>query len=136
MRNEVLHYTSEIVSAYISRVPIRADLMPMLIKTVSEALAEVGRGEEIQQTAAVELPLGLRVENLVQPNQVVCAACGFTGRTLTRHIKAIHDLTPALYREKYGLKADMPLTAPGYSEVRSQLALQNGLGKRGRGWKS
>jgi predicted transcriptional regulator len=39
-------------------------------------------------------------------------------------------MTPAQYREKWGLDANYPMVAPKYAEKRSSLAKQIGLGTR------
>ncbi|HZZ86963.1 MAG TPA: MucR family transcriptional regulator, partial [Caulobacteraceae bacterium] len=38
--------------------------------------------------------------------------------------------TPDQYREKWGLPRDYPMVAPSYSELRSRMAKQLGLGGR------
>ena len=50
-------------------------------------------------------------------------------KTLRRHL-AGHGLTPGDYRERYGLKADYPMVAPGYAEVRPDMAKKIGLGRK------
>ena len=39
-------------------------------------------------------------------------------------------MTPDEYRQKWGLASDYPMVAPGYSEVRSRLAKDIGLGQQ------
>ena len=48
--------------------------------------------------------------------------------TLKRHLRVAHGLTPAAYREAFGLKDDYPLVAPAYAERRAAIARQFGLG--------
>jgi predicted transcriptional regulator len=42
--------------------------------------------------------------------------CGKPQKMLKRHLAVQHDLTPAQYRERFGLKPDYPMTAPGYAQ--------------------
>ena len=49
---------------------------------------------------------------------------------LKRHLAALHDLTPAQYRERFGLKPDYLMTAPQYAERRREVALAAGLGRK------
>jgi predicted transcriptional regulator len=72
------------------------------------------------------------IRRSVHRDYVVCLECGWRGKMLRRHIGTLHDLGPGEYRRRWGLSADHPLTAPGYSEARSGLAKQLGLGRRGR----
>jgi predicted transcriptional regulator len=50
---------------------------------------------------------------------------------LRRHLATGHELSVDQYRARWKLSQDHPLTAPSYSERRSGLAKQLGLG-RGR----
>jgi predicted transcriptional regulator len=50
---------------------------------------------------------------------------------LRRHVAIGHELTVEQYRARWNLPREHPMTAPGYSERRSGLAKQLGLG-RGR----
>jgi hypothetical protein len=66
----------------------------------------------------------------VRPNYVVCLDCGYRGKTLRRHISSRHGLSRAEYLKRWRLQPDHPLTAPAYSEHRSTLAKQLGLGRK------
>lgn len=50
---------------------------------------------------------------------------------MKRHLST-HGLTPAEYRERYGLKPDYPMVAPNYSAQRREVAQRLGLGRKGR----
>lgn len=50
-------------------------------------------------------------------------------KMLRRHL-ANHGLTPDEYRRRYGLPSSYPMTSPGYSEKRRQLAIESGLGRK------
>jgi predicted transcriptional regulator len=41
-------------------------------------------------------------------------------------------MSPEKYRARWGLPADYPMIATGYSQVRSKLAKESGLGTHGR----
>ena len=56
-------------------------------------------------------------------------------RTLKRHL-AVNSMTPAEYRERFGLPADYPMVAPTYSAARSEMAKASGLGSKGRAAKA
>jgi predicted transcriptional regulator len=49
---------------------------------------------------------------------------------LRRHLWIAHDLEVADYRTRWKLPADHPITAPAYSERRSSMAKQIGLGRK------
>jgi predicted transcriptional regulator len=48
---------------------------------------------------------------------------------LKRHVATGHGFTVDQYRARWNLPRDHPMTAPGYSERRSTLALEFGLGR-------
>jgi predicted transcriptional regulator len=58
---------------------------------------------------------------------IFCLVDGNRMRMLKRYLRRF-DLTPETYRERYGLPADYPMTAPGYSEIKRREALSVGLG--------
>jgi hypothetical protein len=70
------------------------------------------------------------IRQSVRHDYVVCLDCGYRGKTLRRHIGIRHGLTGDEYRQRWGLRSDHPLTAPAYSEHRSTLAKELGLGRK------
>ena len=70
------------------------------------------------------------IRRSVQPDYVVCLECGFRALTLRRHLRMSHGLEPAAYRARWKLAPDHALTAPAYSERRSALAKELGLGRK------
>jgi predicted transcriptional regulator len=52
-------------------------------------------------------------------------------KSLKRHLTG-HGLTPAQYRERYGLPVDYPMVASAYAARRSELAKAAGLGQQRR----
>jgi predicted transcriptional regulator len=120
--------TAEIVSAYVRHHQVSADQVAALIRSVYTALSNLEKPteEEVERSPAVP------IRRSVHRDYVVCLECGWRGKMLRRHIGTLHDLGPGEYRRRWGLSADHPLTAPGYSEARSGLAKQLGLGRHGR----
>jgi predicted transcriptional regulator len=80
------------------------------------------------------------VRRSIRPDHLVCLVCGKPQKMLKRHLAVRHDLTPVQYRERFGLKANYPMTAPDYAQQRREVALASGLGRpkkpRRRGRKS
>ena len=121
--------TTNIVAAYVRRNQIGADQLPVLISTVHLALVGLGKAApetEVEQTPAV--PIGRSVHR----DYVVCLDCGWRGQMLKRHLATGHGLSVEQYRVRWTLPREHPMTAPSYSERRSGLAKQIGLG-HGRG---
>jgi predicted transcriptional regulator len=72
------------------------------------------------------------IRRSVQRDAVVCLECGWKGKMLRRHLSTRHGLTGEQYLKRWSLASDHPLTAPAYSEQRSTLAKELGLGRGGR----
>jgi predicted transcriptional regulator len=118
--------TAKIVRSYVQHHSVGASELPGLITSVHRGLSEVGRPSppEMLLTPAVS------VRQSVRHDYVVCLECGYRGKTLRRHISTRHGLSRAEYLQRWGLQHDHPLTAPAYSERRSTLAKQLGLGRK------
>lgn len=118
--------TTEIVSKYVAHHKLDASQLSDLITTVHRAISHLGepdKPEEIRTPA-------VSVRRSVQHDYVVCLECGYRGKTLRRHIGTRHGLSRDEYRQRWGLKSDHPLTAPVYSERRSSMARELGLGRK------
>ena len=119
---------AEIVSSYVKNNQIAPTDIPALINTVYLSLTTAGKSPEPEQNRTPAVP----IRQSVRPQYVVCLDCGWRGQMLRRHIRAGHGLTPEQYRARWALKSDYPMTAPAYSETRSGLAKQFGLGKKAK----
>ena len=128
MSEELTSLTAGIVSAFVSHNNTRPEDMVDLLKQVHGKLAEVMKGKPapVEQAVVPALP----VKKSVTHDAIFCLVCGTGHKTLKRHLRTSHDLDPSAYREMFGLKSDYSLTAPGYSETRSGLALKLGLGRK------
>ena len=71
------------------------------------------------------------VKKSVQSDYIVCLEDGKKFKSLKRHLRTDHNLSPEEYRAKWGLARDYPMVAPNYAASRSELAKKMGLG-RGR----
>jgi len=118
--------TAKIVRSYLRHNTVRASELPDLIATVHRSLRELGRQAPVEEV----LTPAVSVRQSVRPDYVVCLDCGYRGKTLRRHISTRHGLSRDEYLRRWGLQPDHSLTAPAYSEHRSTLAKQLGLGRK------
>jgi predicted transcriptional regulator len=121
----VAKLTTEIVSAYVAHNPVATADVARLIDTVGDQLRVVGREEPAPAKPQPAVP----VRRSIQPDRLTCLLCGKGHKMLKRHLATEHDLTPAGYRELFGLKPDYPMVAPNYSRQRAELAHKIGLGR-------
>jgi predicted transcriptional regulator len=116
----------KVISAYLRRNPVAADQLGILIATVHQTL--VGLGEPAAE-AIVERTPAVPIRRSVTPNSVMCLDCGWTGSMLRRHVSTAHGLSVEQYRARWNLPTDHAMTAPAYSERRSTMAKELGLGR-------
>jgi predicted transcriptional regulator len=119
--------TAEIVAAYVTNNQIAIADLRGLITAVADRLNKVGA--EPEQPAEEKSEPAVSVRRSVRPDHLVCLVCGKPHKMLKRHLAVQHELTPAEYRERFGLKPDYPMTAPNYAQQRREVALASGLGR-------
>jgi predicted transcriptional regulator len=117
--------TAEIVAAYVSQNRLAPSELEVLIKSVHRALTSLG--QEPAEPERVEKASPAAIRRSIRPDGLVSFIDGRTYKMLKRHLNT-HGMTPAEYRERFGLPADYPLTAPAYSQQRSEVARAAGLG--------
>lgn len=61
---------------------------------------------------------------------IICLDDGKKFKSLKRHLRTAHGLSPDQYRTKWGLPSDYPMVAPNYAAARSALAKSSGLGQQ------
>ncbi len=125
---DLLAFTTEIVSSHVSNNTLSAEELPALIKNVYKALASLNVAEQ-QPVEEVRQP-AVAIKKSVFPDYIICLEDGKKLKMLKRHLKTAYNMTPEEYRARWNLPADYPLVAPNYAERRSDLAKKIGLGNR------
>lgn len=122
--------TAEVVTNYVAHNELTVADVPTLIAEVHNALRNLG---QVAAPAEPEYEPAVTVrKSLADPLRILSMIDGKPYAMLTRHLR-LHGLTPEEYRTRYKLPANYPMTAPGYSERRRELALASGLGKALKG---
>ncbi|MBA3576771.1 MAG: MucR family transcriptional regulator [Sphingomonas sp.] len=126
----LLTLTADIVAAHVSNNSVAVSDLPTLIQNVHQALADIsGNGSGPEE----KLEPKVSIRSSVKPDSITCLDCGKKQKMLKRHLMTNHEMTPADYRQKWGLSADYPMVAPNYADQRRTLAKSIGLGtKRAR----
>ena len=121
-----IELTAEIVASYAANHQVSLGDLPSLICSVYGALT----GEpEAESPPAVPRLTKAQIRKSLTPDAILSFEDGRGYKSLRRHL-AKYGLTPASYREKWGLPTDYPMVAPAYSEERSALAKRLGLGRK------
>ena len=124
--------TADVVSAYVANNTLPASELPALVTDIHATLSGLvgesgpngGVAEKEKQKPAVPIKKSLK------PEILTCLECGLEFKSLKKHLRASHDMSPEEYRMKWGLPADYPMVAPAYAERRSDLAKKLGLGRK------
>lgn len=125
-RTDLTRLTGRIVSAYVANNALSSADLPKMVADVHAALAGLGMSPAVPEQREPAVP----IRRSVQLDAITCLECGKKFRTIKRHLMSNHQLTPEQYRERWGLARDYPIVAPAYSEVRSGLAKNAGLGRK------
>ena len=129
---EIISLAARIVSAHVGRNQLSLGELPKVIGDVYRSLAALGTP---QPTAAPRPEPAVPVKKSITAEFIICLEDGRKLKMLKRHLKTAYNMTPAQYRERWGLAPDYPMVAPNYAKHRSRLAKEIGLGtaKRRRG---
>ncbi|KKI18914.1 transcriptional regulator [Sphingomonas sp. ABOLG] len=125
---------TELTIAWLSNPNTRAssDEVPGFLHKMHEAVNQLSTNTQI---ATDEEPVGEYTpavsvrKSLASKDHIISMIDGKPYKTLRRHL-AGHGLTPAEYRQRYGLKPDYPMVAENYSEARRAMAKKIGLGRK------
>ena len=130
--SDLIALAADIVSAFVSNNSVATGDLPNLINDVHSALKRVGvpaAPERDKPEPAVP------IKKSVTPDYIVSLFDGRKYKSLKRHIRTAHDMTPQQYREFWKLAPDYPMVAPNYAKARSELARSMGLGQKAAGRK-
>ncbi|WP_407523889.1 MucR family transcriptional regulator [Methylobacterium oryzisoli] len=118
--------TADIVSAYVSKNSVPTDELATVLNLVHEALSSLGAPLASERE---KLTPPVLIKKTVTADHIVSLEDGRPYKSLKRHLTT-RGLTPAEYRQKWGLPPDYPMVAANYAAQRSELAKSIGLGQR------
>ncbi len=124
---QYLVVTSDIVRSYIGNNHIQVDMLPDLISSVHNTVANLGKPV---MPAVVRGEPAVPVKKSVTDEFIICLEDGKKFKSLKRHIMTRYGLSPDQYRAKWDLPADYPMVCKAYSEQRTALAKASGLGRK------
>ncbi|WP_445191856.1 MucR family transcriptional regulator [Sphingomonas sp. Tas61C01] len=132
MENELnaVELATELTMAWLSNPNTRtnAEDVPGVLQKMHAAVTSLSSPAQPEEAPAKDHTAAVSVrKSLASPDHIISMIDGKPYRTLTRHLST-NGITPAEYRERYGLKADYPMVAPSYSEARRTMAKSIGLG--------
>jgi predicted transcriptional regulator len=141
--SDKLSLIADITASYLRRNSVSIDQIGAVVSSVTNALNQAANGStESTSTDGQQAPVAgpmsdnpkpkpaVSIKKSIEPEYIVCLEDGVHAITLKRHLKSAHGLTPQQYRERWRLPSDYPMSAPAYSERRSKMAKETGLGRK------
>ena len=116
---------AKILSAYVTRNSVPADVLPELLLQVHRSIAALGQPPQ----ASMDRPTDAQIRASIRPDALISFEDGKPYKALRRH-PTIRGLTPEAYRAKWGLPVDYPLVSAAYSARRSNISRQIGMSQR------
>ena len=124
--DDLIRNTTKIVSSFVANNNVSSSDLPALIRSVAETFQAIDRPDAPSEPRKPAVP----VNKSVTPDHIVCLEDGKKLKMLKRHLRTAYNMSPAEYRERWGLSSDYPMVAPNYAKQRSKLAKKIGLGRR------
>ena len=128
----VIRLTASIVSAYVANNALPTSELTAVISAVHDTLARLNGARPVVALAAAPRPAA-PIKKSITGAYLICLEDGRKLKSLKRHLRTRYRMTPEQYRAKWSLPPDYPMVAPGYAELRSQMAKDMGLGQRRTG---
>jgi predicted transcriptional regulator len=129
MDDTIPELTSQIVQSFVENNKLPLDDLPTLIRSIHSVLGSLGRAAQVPEPEPSARATTSQIRKSLTPDALISFVDGRPYRMLKRHLSS-HGLTPAAYREKFGLPADYPLVAASYAAKRSEWAIKSGLGRK------
>ena len=131
---DLLELATELTIAWLANPNTRASAeeVPAFLQTMHGAVASLARpAAPADETApAPEFTPAVSVRrSTASKDHLISLIDGKPYKTLKRHLSG-HGLTPAQYRERFGLKPDYPMVAESYAAMRRGIAKKLGLGRK------
>lgn len=125
----LLQMASDIVAAQASSKAMSTEEVVTALSEVHKALAAIEKGAEITPAEAETEQPQISRKKAFGRDKIYCMICGKGMKTLSRHLRTNHDMTPGDYRKQFDIPRSQALAAKNYSESRRQMAVERGLGE-------
>ena len=128
---ELLGFTTDIVSSYVSNHQVSPENLKKFVQSTYQVLSETARSPFLLRSTSPLNP-AVPIAESIHEDYIVCLEDGKRLQMLKRHLKTVYKMSVEQYRERWGLPLDYPVVAPSYAKRRSQIAKNTGLGMSGR----
>jgi len=119
--SDLIELTVALVASFVAHNAVTAAELPALLASTHATLTELAAKQASSRSSRVP---AVPIDESITNDYIVCLDDGRRLKTLRRHLMRKYSLTPEQYRERWGLPDDYPMVAPGYSDLRSSLAIR------------
>lgn len=124
--SEILQMAKDLVEAQATSRSMSTEEMITSLSEIYKALQNLSQNEGTVEEAETTGPAVSR-KKAFGKDKIYCMICGEGMKTLSRHLRTKHDMTPSEYRKQFDIPSSQPLAARSYSETRRQMAIDAGL---------
>jgi len=124
--SEILQMAKDLVEAQATSRSMSTEEMITSLSEIYKALQGLSQQQEADTGEGEAGPVVSR-KKAFGKDKVYCMICGEGMKTLARHLRTKHDMTPSDYRKQFDIPTSQPLAARSYSETRRQMAIDAGL---------
>lgn len=118
---------AQILSAHLAKTEMSKDEMFAELKELHDTLAALERGEAPAEAQDASDEPAVSRKKAFGKDKIYCMICGKGFKTLSRHLRTAHEMTPKDYRKQFDIPSSQSLAAKNYSESRRQMAVDRGL---------
>lgn len=128
---EYLKEALDIVKAQASVRNMTEEEITSMVRSVAEGIRYTAEDSQPEASAQGQAP-AVDPKKAIREKSVVCLECGKQFKVITKKHLASHGLTPAEYKEKWGLKRSTSLIAKSLARERRKKMQEMQLWKRRR----
>jgi len=123
--------TARIFDAYIANHPTPVEELGAVILDIHLGLSRIAYG--LPGPELIDLPRpAVPIEDSVTEDFIICLEDGCRLKSMKRHLRVQHGLTPNGYRARWGLPSNYPMEAAALGGKRTRKAKLQGLGRHAR----
>lgn len=123
----IMKMAADIIAAHASITPMTKEELIAELNEVHAALSALEKGEATEtDSLTAEIPAVSR-KKAFGKDRIYCMICGKGFKTLARHLRTVHAMTAAEYRDKFEISRSQSLASKNYSEIRRKMAVERDL---------
>jgi predicted transcriptional regulator len=121
---------ADIVAAHASTTNMTKEELVAELNEVYNTLLNLEKGEVATEIGTEESSPAVSRKKAFGKDKIHCMICGKGFKTLSRHLKTSHEMSPVEYRKQFDIPRSQSLAAKNYSDKRRQMAIDRGLGDK------